>query len=184
MNRAIQRLSETEQLRQQAEARLAQHRRTPNRFGALKSWAGGRSETDRTPVEEIEDARVSTVKLHREGMMWYLRRQLEACSELQMTMMETRLVRELEKGKSRLYNARGMTTMSMATELIQDTSLLGRGAETYAGSTDSRARRVSQLDNSPTGTNQLPLTTEQLQVLAEENADMLKHYEDTLDQVR
>lgn len=154
---AIQNLANAEQLRQKAEESLAQ-RRYGSGFGVLRTWAAGGS------AEKAEDAGAKILKLHRESVLWYLRRQLESCSELQMTMMESRLVREMEKGKSRLYSARG--TAAQLDHLP----------------TSGRADAPSSTSN--TEQADLPVTSEQLQLFAEENQSMLKHYEDTLDQVR
>ncbi|KAI9794988.1 MAG: hypothetical protein M1816_000008 [Peltula sp. TS41687] len=182
MNMAIQNLANAEQLRQKAEATLAQRRRGGVGFSILKGWAAGGSVAGsaRTPLEEMEDTRVNTIKLHRESVLWYLRRQLEACSELQMTMMETRLVREMEKGKSRLYSARGMGLPPQTSAIHLDHASVGR-KEDNPSSKNGVSDRPSSFDPEHSG---FPITSEQLQLFAEENQSMLKHYEDTLDQVR
>lgn len=92
--------------------------------GALMAWAAGDG-TRSSPMDEAEDARCSTVRLHRESVLWFLRKQLEVCSQLQMTMMETRLLREMEKGKSRLYSARspdgvGLSSSTMLPSPVQN----------------------------------------------------------------
>lgn len=181
VNRAVQNLAEAERLRQKAESTLAQRKRAPGRFGGLKIWAAGGSETGKTPIEEVEDARVSTLNAHRESVLWYLRRHLEICSERQMTMMEIRLTREMEKSKSRLYEAHGpalMAATSMATSSGNAKVAGGTGKGLQASNLDL-ADGVSSDDDSGDR-----LTQEQQQLLAEENQDMLKHFEDTLDQVR
>lgn len=182
MNTAIQNLANAEQLRQRAEAILAQRRRGGGvGFNVLKAWAAGSSAAGsaRTPLEEIEEARANTVKLHRESVLWFLRRQLEACSELQMTMMETRLVREMEKGKSRLYSARGITAPQISTTHFDHVPISGK-----ADGPSPRSVMNDKLSAYSAEEAGLPVTSEQLQLFAEENQSMLKHYEDTLDQVR
>lgn len=88
--------------------------------------------------------------------------------------MEIRLLREVEKSKSVLYKARG--TMPVSDEYSGGMDKGPSGAKGYRGKTtfqqDSERKTEEQLD------------PEQLQLFAQENQDMLKHYEDTLDQVR
>ena len=171
-NMAIQNLAEAERLRQRAEATLAQKRRATGALGGLKVWASGRSEAGKTPVEALEDAQANTICLHRESVLWYLRRQLESCSECQMKMMEIRLTRDLEKSKSRLYPAHG-STVPTSTALALELSSANAG---------SGGGRHHQGD--PSSGSTMQLSSEQLQLFAEENQQLLKQYEDTIEQVR
>ncbi|KAI9829374.1 MAG: hypothetical protein M1826_005694 [Phylliscum demangeonii] len=191
IDRAIYRLSEAEQLRQKAEASLAQRRRGRRGLGVLTAWAAGRAgpgtadgEESRS-LEDVSDAHASTVKLHRESVLWYLRRRLEACSEAQMKMMESRLVRELEKGKSRLYSARGMVEAAASSTTTANVNWRAPVAAAAAAAESSSSASGSAAQGPPSdGPSDLRLSADQLQLLAEENSSMLKHYEDTLDQVR
>lgn len=101
--------------------------------------------------------------------MWYLQRKLEDAGNVQGTMMEIRIQREVEKSKSVLWKSRAG---NVPYEKFEPSSLPdGQDAE-------GRNQSAGQ-DNTET-----QLSQEQLQLFAQENQDMLKHYEDTLDQVR
>lgn len=180
VNTAIQNLSEAERLRQKARSTLAQRKRATGPFGGLRVWAAGRSDTGKTPLEELEDAQAGMLSAHHESMLWYLRRQLEDCSELQMTMMEIRLTWEMERSKSRLYGAHASTTfapMAGGSTLEMPSGDVGSA---QSGLRDG----ISDVASVENVTSEFQLSHEQQQLLAEENQDMLKHYEDTLDQVR
>ena len=84
-------------------------------------------------------------------------------------MMETRLTREIEKSKSALYKSPigSVTLPTVAPSLQRDGPKRGGGF-----ALDDAAAIESQL------------SPEQLQLFAEENADMLSHYQASLDQVR
>ncbi|KAF2113392.1 snare-complex protein syntaxin-18 N-terminus-domain-containing protein [Lophiotrema nucula] len=174
LNHAISSLSEAEQIRQQASAAITLKRRAKQGFGLVGRWAAGGGITGKSPEEELEDAKASTVRVHRESIIWYLQQQLQMCGQFQASMMEIRLKREVEKSKSVLYKARGtMPTSDQSTGMngLPSASSGFRGKASYVPEDESRA--VEQ-----------QLSPEQLQLFAEENQDMLKHYEDTLDQVR
>jgi outer membrane protein OmpA-like peptidoglycan-associated protein len=89
-------------------------------------------------------------------------------------MMEIRLTREVEKSKSILYKARG--TMPVSDEY-------GGLSGANGAAKDYREKTTHQQDEESQAVEQ-QLDPEQLQLFAQENQDMLKHYEDTLDQVR
>lgn len=161
LNHAVTGLQETEQIRQQAENALAYKRRARQGLGALGRWAAGGAMTAKSPEEAEEEARANTLKAHRESIIWYLQRALEECSRFQGSMMEIRIMREVEKSKSMLYKARG--TMP-ALEKHQEDS--------YNAHEESGGAVEQQLD------------AEQLQLFAQENQELLKQYEDHLDQVR
>ncbi len=99
--------------------------------------------------------------------------------------MERRLEREVERGRSVLYKARG--SVGVGDGLGEGgmsggggeglKGLAGEGKSAYRGGggagEDESRREIEQT-----------LSPEQLQLFARENQDMLKQYEDTLDQVR
>lgn len=139
----------------------------------------------KSPEEEIEAARANTIKMHRENVIWYLRRKLEECGEVQRSMMETRLYREIEKSKSVLYKTRASREMSaVLADMDGDVPGSDRagGARDFTGS--GAANKAAQMDESERKRIEAQLSPDQLQIFAKENVDMLKHYEDTLDQVR
>lgn len=118
--------------------------------------------------------------LHRDSVMWYLGRKLEEAGEVQRAMMERRLEREVEKGRSVLYKVKGSAT-AMENRVAE--GINGRAAEGGSGGEYSGGKGPVVGDESRREIEQ-QLSPEQLQLFARENRDMLKHYEDTLDQVR
>ncbi|KAJ4291618.1 hypothetical protein N0V90_009513 [Kalmusia sp. IMI 367209] len=174
LNHAITGLQETEQIRQQAESTLAYKKRARRGLGALGRWAAGGAITAKSPEEELEEAKSNTIKAHRESMIWYLQRALEECGRFQSSMMEIRITREIEKSKSVLYKAR-VTMPAM---------------DDYTGSNGDHSTEQDYHGLSSKVPEEGPLSVEQqldpeqLQLFAQENQDMLKYYEDHLDQVR
>jgi syntaxin 18 len=167
-------LQDTEQVRQQAQSSIAYKKRAKRGLGALGRWAAGGAITAKSPEEEAEDAKINTIKAHRESIIWYLQRALEECGRFQSSMMEIRLTREVEKSKSVLYKARG--TMPSTNDF---SSMNGsHGAEP-----DYR-EKSSHVQEADAAATEQQLDPEQLQLFAQENQDMLKQYEDHLDQVR
>jgi syntaxin 18 len=182
LNEAIRTLADAEALRRSSEEVVAEKRRRKKGLGAIGRWAAGGVgfEEPKTPEELDEEAKSNTIKIHRESVIWFLRQRLESCGDLQRTMVETRLVRELEKSKSVLYNAKG------ADVPARTTTDAATGKEPSYGSLGSQtgADRGYLLDEEERKAIEQQLSPEQLQLFAKENSDMLKHYEDTLDQVR
>lgn len=102
-------------------------------------------------------------------MLWYLDRKLADVVGLQSGMMETRLGREMEKNKSLLYKAQGKMKASRAgmPEVPAFKGAEGARQEEYGH------RNVED-----------ELSPEQLQMFEKENQDMVRHYEETLNQVK
>ena len=96
--------------------------------------------------------------------------------------MERRLEREVERGRSVLYKAREGAGVGAG----QAGGLNGsaeKGLGVVGGEKVKGGSRVSLEDESRREIEE-QLSPEQLQLFAAENQDMLKQYEDTLDQVR
>lgn len=99
--------------------------------------------------------------------------------------MERRLEREVERGRSALYKVEGN---GGAGEGFNGVGMSGGGREGINGRAGEGKREyrggggVGE-DESRREIEQ-QLSPEQLQLFARENQDMLKQYEDTLDQVR
>ena len=172
LHAAITGLAEAEQVRQSAETAVALRKRARKGLGALGRWAAGGAITAKSPEEEAEDAKANMLKAHREGVIWYLQQRLEECGGFQSSMMEIRITREVEKNKSVLYKARGP---ALAAE---------RARSTNEDQVEMDYRSAVQLPDDVSAAVEQELSPEQLQLFASENQDMLKHYEDTLDQVR
>jgi outer membrane lipoprotein SlyB len=98
-------------------------------------------------------------------------------------MMETRVQREVERSKSVLYKTRGFGGMNGAGVGGGEGDAAKAGTGAGAGGVESWGKR-SGLDREREREVEASLSPEQLQLFAQENNDMLRHYEDTLDQVR
>ena len=154
-------------MRQSTEATVALKSRARLKLGSLGRWAAGDgrgADASKSVEERVEEAMQSTIKVHRESVIWYLQQKLQKCGTFQSTMMEIRLSREIEKSKSALHKARD----SVVLPPIMNESL--------------SVMDDAQQSDSPS--QQQELSSEQLQLLKHENRELLKHYEDTLDQVR
>jgi len=174
LNGAITGLKQAEEVRNQTADSVALSKRARSGLGALGRWAAGGAVTAKSPDEEREDAERETIAAHRESVIMYLRKRLEEAGRAQSEMMEVRLGREVEKSKSILYKSRmaGGIPYAQDEDMPAPTSL------------SKRKRQSGNFANDETSRAGDELTQEQLQVFAEENNALLKHYEDQLDQVR
>jgi syntaxin 18 len=176
LNHAINTLRDAEQIRQTTQTQVALRKRAKQGLGALGRWAAGGAITAKSVEEELEEAKANTIKAHRESIIWSLQNQLEECGRFQSSMMEIRLMREVEKSKSVLYKTRA------SGPAMTDFSGMN-GSQSAGGSADHRGNTShAQEESSSVIENQLD--PEQLQLFAQENQDMLKQYEDQLDKVR
>ena len=163
-------------MRNQAADSVALSRRARSGFGAIGRWASGGATTAKSPIEEREEAERKTIAAVRESVTLFLQRRLEEAGKIQSEMMEVRLGREVEKSKSMLHKSRISGAISYAHGDGEDLLSANAGALTHAARDPSVG-----LDASPSSQQ---LSQDQLQLFASENADLLKHYEDQLDQVR
>ncbi len=180
LNGAITGLKQAEDVRNQAADSVALSKRARGGLGALGRWAAGGAVTAKSPEEEREEAERKTIAAVRESIILYLQQRLEEAGRVQSEMMEIRLTREVEKSKSVLYKSR----VSGGIPYAQDEDMNGMS---MLGSTAQAGKRQKNL-GMPNGSSSSPaeeaLSQEQIQLFASENADLLKHYEDQLDQVR
>jgi len=146
----------------------------------LGRWAAGASGGEKSPEQAAEESRRNVFDMHRDSVMWYLGRKLEEVGEVQRGMMERRLEREVERGRSVLYKVKGNVGVGGGEEGGMNGHVGGGVGGGYGG---NKAGGVTLEDESRKEIEQ-QLSPEQLQLFARENQDMLKHYEDTLDQVR
>ncbi|KAH0555806.1 hypothetical protein GP486_006249 [Trichoglossum hirsutum] len=183
LNAAIRNLADAELIRQNTEAVLARKNHARYRFGALGQWAAGGGQV-KSEEEQLDEARIGSTKVHRESVIWYLQRKLEECGELQRGMMETRLVREVEKSKSALYKTQIIAGSPL--KISGDASSFSLTSSTNAidGSGKEVGHKGVLMDEQEAKEIEEQLSPEQLQLFAQENQDMLRYYEDTLDQVR
>lgn len=162
----ISRLESTEKVRVQTEEALLRKRFTSGLRGIFR---------DETEERENEEDKLRTLSIHREGVIWLLKTRLEKASELQRGQQEIRLQRQVERGKSILYKAPpGSVPLSHTSVPISSSS----------GTAASSAGRVVSLEDEEKKSIENILTKDQLQLFEKENEALMKHYEDTLDQVR
>jgi syntaxin 18 len=108
-------------------------------------------------AREREEAAMKMVTAHRESVIWFLKNRLEKASEEQRDRQEIRLQRQIERGKSLLHKApTGMKVTDTARAALEE----------------EERKEVEAL------------SPDQLRIFEKENEGMLKHYEDTLEQVR
>ncbi|TGO46489.1 hypothetical protein BOTNAR_0585g00040 [Botryotinia narcissicola] len=172
LNFNIKSMDEAEGIRYTTETLIIQSKyaRALGRFG---NWAAGGGEQSKSLEQQLEEARLNAIKMHRDNIIWYLRKKLSECGKLQASMMEIRIMREVEKNKSNLAKSRAM---------MPDLENLGDSSSTKFTSNGDVQLEVQSPSQPQPSDDQLSL--EQLQMLAEENHDMVKHYQSTLDQVK
>ncbi|KAL8748279.1 MAG: hypothetical protein Q9184_007436 [Pyrenodesmia sp. 2 TL-2023] len=192
LNASIRQLEEAETLRQETARKLLQHKHSwgYGLGGALGRWAAGDHDdgSHLSPEEEWEKVGMETLKTWRGSVIWYLKKKLGAAGEVQREMMEKRLQREVERSKSVLYKSRGPKGVDLG---LDDFSMgeggsqsgvgeggLGKGANGYVG------QKEVALEEEERRKGEDGLSEDQVQLLKEENEGMLRHYQDTLDQVR
>jgi syntaxin 18 len=171
LNVSIRNFADAEQLRQNTETTVIRKKYTRLGLGALGSWAAGGAGHTKSYEQEQDEAKAGTIVMHRESVLWYLRQKLQECGRFQGSIMETRLLREMEKNRSVLANSRGGSITDF--DFNEDAKLPAK----YMRSS------VAHIE-APVFNPEEELTPEQIQIFEKENQDMLKHYESTLDQVR
>lgn len=157
----MERIAQTETIRQDTASHIALKKRAG--LGALGRWAAGGTMTTQSDDELQAEAGHKMLAAHREGIIWFLQSRLQEAGSLQATMMDIRIQREVERSKSVLYKVKGASIPYESGDFASE----GTGRKAVAG--EGQVQELSQ---------------EQLQLFAQENQDMLKHYEDTLSQVR
>ncbi|KAJ5501334.1 SNARE-complex protein Syntaxin-18 N-terminal [Penicillium expansum] len=198
---SIANLSSAESLRQETSSTLLHKKYGHSAAGALLwRWAGGSGALDSASddnegksaeqVQAEESARsLATI---RESVLWFLRRGLESAVGVQRRMVEKRIERVREKEKSVLYKvAAGKTAGGSGNGgrkvSVSVSERTGAGAGvTGGGSFDPtfQAPDAAVLSEADTARIEAQLSPEQLQLFAEENDSMLRHYEDTLGKVQ
>ncbi|CAK4024155.1 related to syntaxin 18 [Lecanosticta acicola] len=178
LNATIENLKQAEQVRNQTADSVALSKRAKGGLGAIGRWAAGGAVTAKSPEEEQEEAARKTIAAVRESMILFLSERLEEAGRVQSEMMDVRLRREVEKSKSILAKspvAGGVPQAWAEDESSTSWPASSKKLNRYSGGWDS---------NDMEDQDQPQLSEEQLQQFAEENHELLKHYEDQLDQVR
>ncbi len=139
-----------------------------------RAWAAGGGPASKSAEHRAAEERETTISTHRESILWYLRQRLQECVETQQNMMEIRIAREMEKNRSVLAKARAPELSSLRAEYEKSAADHKTTASGHAASQDE----------TPSYNPIAGLTQEQIQIFEQDNKEMLKHYESTLDQVR
>ncbi|CUS14267.1 unnamed protein product [Tuber aestivum] len=162
----ISRLESTEKVRAQTEEALLRKRYSSGLRGIFR---------DETEEREREEEKLRTLSVHRGGVLWLLKTRLEKASELQRGQQEIRLQRQVERGKSILYKAPSgiLPPTHMSMPVTSPSKSVASAGRRSVGLEDEERKNIENI-----------LTEEQLQLFERENGDLMKHYEDTLDQVR
>lgn len=180
LSSSIATLSSAEALRQETESTLLRRKYDHLGAAALWSWAissegagAGRSDREQQRQRECETARV--LRSMHDNVLWYLRWKLEAAADMQRALVEKRIERAREKERSVLYRkpsaavSPGLDAARTAT-----TAIPAQGPAASSGVVDEHDMAEIEVRLSPA----------QLQLFAEENDMMLRHYEDTLGKIQ
>ncbi|KAF2663930.1 hypothetical protein BT63DRAFT_430177 [Microthyrium microscopicum] len=160
-----------------AEARAAIAQKSRNKgLGALGRWAAGGGAVVRSLEEREREEREETVRRHREGVVWFLQKRLEAVSEVQWGMVAVRLQRAVERNKSVLYKGMGDGIVGNGT--------MGNGsAMTNGGGMAARAVEIERQEKSGASLSEV-LSPEQVQMFEAEQEDMVRYYNSELQKIR
>lgn len=162
LNWSIEALDGAEKIRHETETKALQHRYGSS-LGALGSWASGGIVSSKTTEHIAAEARVNEGRIHRDGVLWYLRQQLQRCGQTQKAMMEVRLMREVEMNRS-----------------------LASQAPNLADFAEFAPTKTSRDHNAPeeSCSEDQGLSEEQLQMFEEGNQDMIRYFESMHEKVQ
>ncbi|RDW69600.1 T-snare protein-3 [Coleophoma cylindrospora] len=175
LNASIRNLADAEQIRQDTETTLRRKKYARLGLGSLGSWAAGGGAQSKSYEQSQEEEKANGINAHRESVLWYLRKKLQECMSLQESMMKKRLQRIVEQSRSGLANAE----MRGLSDFVDFDSIPTKPAPKQK----SHALTPAQMESRELYPEE-QLTEQQVQMFEQENQDMLKHYQDTLDQVK
>ncbi|ODA77699.1 hypothetical protein RJ55_06301 [Drechmeria coniospora] len=167
LNASIRALDDAEQLRRETESAIIR-KKYASGLSALSSWASGSDAMNKTADHAAAESGAQQTEIHRDGLLWFLRKRLELCCRTQQDMMEARLSRELERSRS----FRPPPSADFAEFVPMSSKAQPAARSSGAGGFNEAASAYQDL------------TEEQVQMFEEGNQDMMKHYESTLDKVR
>ncbi|KAJ5502318.1 hypothetical protein N7463_005192 [Penicillium fimorum] len=191
---SIANLSSAESLRQETSSTLLHKKYGHSATGALLwRWAGGSGALDSASADEGKSAEqmraeesARSIATIRESVLWFLRRGLESAVSVQRRMVEKRIERVREKEKSVLYKASAGTAAGGGNGARKGSVSVSERTGAGGGGFDPtfQAPDAAVLSEADTARIEAQLSPEQLQLFAEENDSMLRHYEDTLGKVQ
>ena len=195
LDNSIRQIDDVEKIRIDTERQIAfkKYGRGTGIGGALGRWAAGgmagENHIAKSQEQVRDEQRRSAFDTHRKSVLWYLRQRLDRALETQRKMMEQRVEREIEKSKSVLWKVKksAATSGQQAGEVDDYQHRGAANGSLRAGSgfdPTTEGSRISDLKNGEAADIEARLSPEQLALFVEENNDMLKRYEDTLDQIR
>lgn len=191
LSSSIANLSSAETLRQETETTLLQ-KKYGHKNKLLWRWAGGAGalagtddDQPRSPEQERDEESARTIRAVRESVLWFLRHGLETAAEVQRGMVEKRIERVREKEKSVLYKmgGAGKDVPTRPQDGSPAVAFDGGKGDYMAVSPTLREQRAV-MSEAEVADIESQLSPEQLQLFAQENKIMLKHYEDTLSKVQ
>ncbi|SMQ50981.1 unnamed protein product [Zymoseptoria tritici ST99CH_1A5] len=182
LHSAISNLHQASQVKSQTASSVALSKRAKTGLGGLGRWAAGGAQTALSPEEHLEEGERKTLEAVRESVVVFLRGALERVGRLQSEMMDARLRREVEKGKSVLARARVESGIPNSTDLgTGDTGDMN-------GNIKKKTRQSADFTSDPSlssdPTSSLNLTPEQTLLFASENNDLLNHYNTQLSSIQ
>lgn len=171
-------LRSAESIRLQTETAITSKRKWRSGGGVIGRWAAGAglAAGEKSEDELREEGIRDTTKLHRESVIWFLERGLEEAYKYQGEMIAVRVQREVEKGKSALHKSTGrggpipVFDEPDAVPSKANGTTMSNGIPLQEQETDNLATPV--------------LDADQQQLLERENRDLIKHYENKIDQMR
>jgi syntaxin 18 len=175
LNASIRNLADAEQVRHETATTLL-HKKYGRGLKLVGAWAAGGGPRSKSAEQATAEDRENTISTHRESVLWLLRQRLQECVKAQQDMMEIRISREMEKNRSVLAKARGPDVPTLAS-IAAETS----------NPRESKKLSANQALPPDTTSSYNPaeeLSEEQIQMFEQDNKEMLKHYESTLDQVK
>lgn len=178
---SLTQLASAESVRRETSSRILSRKYDK---GFLGKWAAGSAAGEKSVEQAFEEGKLETLKTVRESIIWSLQQRLEDVGHIQRGMMERRLEREIEKGRSVLYQARGNKTDAPLPSFDADDNPVAQQSATRGQGNQRGQAAGVEMEDEARQEIERQLSPEQLQLFAKENNDMLKQYEDTMDQVR
>ena len=186
LNGGIRNLVDAEQVRHETALTLI-HKKYGRGLNIARAWAAGGGPASKPAEQVAAEERETTMSTHRESILWFLRQRLQECVESQQNMMEIRIAREMEKSRSVLAKAQVPPPELSALRGASASAHESNGSATDPQKTTAAAashHAVSRDESSSSYNPTEGLTQEQIQMFEQDNKEMLRHYESTLDQVR
>ncbi|OAP60053.1 hypothetical protein AYL99_05055 [Fonsecaea erecta] len=154
--------------------------------GFLWRWAAGDGDTPdagKSQKQLDEEGQLRTMKMFRDGVLWYLNKFLKDAITAQQEMVEKRLEREQQKQMSILYNPRNKDVRASHDA---ESGLNGSLEAAMLPTQDLRGHdeyKPWANDAAQGGVVEQELSPEQLQLFEEENRGIFEHFNDQLAKV-